>query len=138
MISDIFFDKSLDKSNLKIYEDSFLAFYVSSLINNSNDCTIDYIVEHLETFYGSHSFSYGKVKKYIEKNDKDGKVKEVFEKCTTTKNGKLALEDGIAFWDLRDWSFVQYPETKDRKALEAKENVISINETLKSKVRIAG
>lgn len=64
MISDIFFDKS----NLKIYEDSFLAFYVSSLINDSSDCTIDYIVEQLETLYGSHSFSYGKIKKYIEKN----------------------------------------------------------------------
>lgn len=68
MNSDIFFDKSLDKSNLKIYEDSFLAFYVSSLINNSSDCTVDYTVEHLETFYVSHSFSYGKIKKYIEKN----------------------------------------------------------------------
>ena len=78
------------------------------------------------------------MKKYIENNDKDGKVKEVFEKCTTTKKGKLVLEDGIAFFDLRDWFFVQYPETKDRKALEAKENLVSINETLKSKVRIAG
>ncbi len=28
------------------------------------------------------------MKKYIENNDKDGKVKEVFEKCTTTKKRK--------------------------------------------------
>ena len=75
------------------------------------------------------------MKKYIDEHDENGKVKEIFDKCTTTKKGKLALEDGIAFWDLRDWFFVQYPETKDRKALAAKENVVSINETLKAKKR---
>lgn len=78
------------------------------------------------------------MKKYIEKNDKDGKVKEVFEKCTTTKKNKLVLENGISFFDLRDWFFVQYPETKDRKALAAKNNVVALNETLKSKEKIAG
>ena len=77
------------------------------------------------------------MKKYIEKNDKDGKVKEVFEKCTTTKKGKLALEDGIAFWDLRDWFFVQYPETKDRKALAEQNKIVAINDTLKAKEKIA-
>lgn len=77
------------------------------------------------------------MKKYIENNDKDGKVKEVFEKCTTTKKGKLALEDGIAFFDLRDWFFVQYPETKDRKALAEQNKIVAINDTLKAKEKIA-
>ena len=75
------------------------------------------------------------MKKYIDTHDENGKVKEIFDKCTTTKKNKLVLEDGIAFFDLRDWFFVQYPETKDRKALAAKENVVSINETLKAKKR---
>ena len=70
------------------------------------------------------------MKKYIDTHDENGKVKEIFDKCTTTKKNKLVLEDGIAFFDLRDWFFVQYPETKDKKTLESKENVISINETL--------
>lgn len=77
------------------------------------------------------------MKKYIDDHDKTGKVKEIFEKCTTIKKDKLALVDGISFLDLRDWFFVQYPETKDRKALTAKNNVVSLNETLKSKEKIA-
>ncbi|MBR2041121.1 MAG: hypothetical protein IJ945_01995 [Oscillospiraceae bacterium] len=77
------------------------------------------------------------MKKYIDEHDENGKVKEVFEKCTTTKRGKLALEDGIAFFDLRDWFFVQYPETKDRKALAEQNRIVAINDTLKSKEKIA-
>ena len=77
------------------------------------------------------------MKKYIDAHDENGKVKEVFEKCTTTKRGKLALEDGIAFFDLRDWFFVQYPETKDRKALAEQNRIVAINDTLKSKEKIA-
>ena len=77
------------------------------------------------------------MKKYIDEHDENGKVKEIFDKCTTTKNGKLALEDGIAFWDLRDWFFVQYPETKDRKALAEQNKIVAINDTLKAKEKIA-
>ena len=77
------------------------------------------------------------MKKYIDEHDENGKVKEIFDKCTTTKKGKLALEDGIAFWDLRDWFFVQYPETKDRKALAEQNKIVAINDTLKAKEKIA-
>ena len=77
------------------------------------------------------------MKKYIDEHDENGKVKEIFDKCTTTKKGKLALEDGIAFFDLREWFFVQYPETKDRKALAEQNKIVAINDTLKAKEKIA-
>ena len=77
------------------------------------------------------------MKKYIDDHDETGKIKEIFEECTTTKKDKLALVDGISFLDLRDWFFVQFPETKDKKALAAKNNVVSINETLKAKRKIS-
>ena len=60
------------------------------------------------------------MKKYIDDHDETGKIKEIFEECTTTKKDKLSLVDGISFLDLRDWFFVQFPETKDKKALAAK------------------
>lgn len=68
MISDVFFNKSIDSNNVNIYEDSFLAFYVSKIINSAKISNIDYILKELETFYGNHSFSYSKMKKYIEEN----------------------------------------------------------------------
>ena len=77
------------------------------------------------------------MKKYIDDHDETGKIKEIFEECTTTKKDKLSLVDGISFLDLRDWFFVQFPETKDKKALAAKNNVVSLNETLKAKRKVS-
>ena len=73
------------------------------------------------------------MKKYIEKNDKDGKVKEVFEKCTTTKKGKLALEDGIASSTFAIGSLFSTPKPKTEKLLQNRTKSLQSTILLKQK-----
>lgn len=66
MISKVFFNKSLNKKHLEIYESSYLMYLISNFINKNEGCLFNSIVKNIERFYGKHSVSCGKLRKYVE------------------------------------------------------------------------
>ena len=66
MIAEIFFNNSIDINNKEIYTESYLNYFLTEIMFDTDECDIDFLVNKLEEKYGN--VNYRKTQKYIDKH----------------------------------------------------------------------
>ena len=53
MISDIFFNNSIDYNNQEIYTESYVHYYLVSIMFDSDGCELNFLIDKLQEKYGN-------------------------------------------------------------------------------------
>ena len=66
MISDIFFNNSIDYNNQEIFTESYVHYYLVSIMFDNEGCELSFLIDKLQEKYGNFNFS--KANKFISKH----------------------------------------------------------------------